>query len=60
MLFPLGRVDYERLKTWELFDVDTVTDLAAEIRSYYIPDFTDRANYNASFERLLKDLSASQ
>jgi len=58
MLFPLGRVDYEALLEWELFDADTVTDLASEVRSYYIPDFTEEAGYEASFQRLLQDLRA--
>lgn len=62
MLFPLGLVDYDWLKAWELFDADTVTDLAAEVRAYYIPDFShwrdDTADYRASFERLVRDLQA--
>ncbi len=40
-------------------NADTVTDLAAEVRSYFIPDFTDWTNadtYNESFQRLLNDL----
>ena len=40
---------------------NTATDLAAEVRSYYIPDFTrwkDHDFYQKSFERLLRDLKA--
>lgn len=61
MLFPLGLVDYEALERWELFDADTVTDLASEVRSYFIPDFTrwnDDGAYEKAFARLLDDLKA--
>jgi len=44
----------------QLFNGDTVPDLAAEVRSYIIPDFTDEANYDASFQRLLKVLRAGE
>ena len=58
MLFPLGLLDYKALEDWELFDHDTATDLAAEVRSYFIPDFTDSEKYDESFQRLLDDLKA--
>ena len=61
MLFPLGLVDYDCLKAWMLFDSDTVTDLASEVRSYFIPDFSrweDQEAYGEAFGRLLKDLQA--
>ena len=45
MLYPLGLVPYEALYDWDLFDHDTTTDLAAEVRSFYIPDFTEEAKY---------------
>src|SRR6185436_7003251 len=40
MLFPIGLTSYERIKEWELFDSDEGSDLAAQIRSYHIPDFS--------------------
>ncbi|MDX2453880.1 hypothetical protein [Desulfosarcina sp.] len=46
---------------WELFDADTGTDLAAEVRSYFIPDFSnwkDHDSYTKAFDRLLRDLKA--
>ena len=62
MLFPLGLVDCEALGAWELFDADTVTDLASEVRSYFIPDFTcwsdDESAYETAFQRLVRDLQA--
>jgi len=60
-LFPIALVPYEELKVWDLFDSDTATDLAAEIRSYYIPDFTRwkyHDEYQKAFDRLLRDLKA--
>ncbi len=46
-------------KKWELFDAATVTNLADEVREYYIPDFSnwkEHDSYKESFERLLRDL----
>ena len=38
-LFPISITPYENIEAWELFAPETVTDLADEIRSYFIPDF---------------------
>ena len=46
---------------WELFDADRGTDLADEVRSYFIPDFSnwmDHDSYKKAFEKLLKNLKA--
>lgn len=54
-------MSFEELKKWELFDSDTGTDLAEEIRSYFIPDFSDWENhdsYKKALDRLLRDLKA--
>ena len=62
-LFPVSLIDFEKLKNWELFDADTATDLAAEVRSYFIPDFTkwkDNSEYMAAFNRLLRDLQTEK
>jgi uncharacterized protein YjbI with pentapeptide repeats len=61
MLFPVGLVDFERLRNWECFDADTGKDSAREIREYFIPDFSkwkDHDSYQEAFDRLLKDLKA--
>ncbi len=61
MLFPIRLMNYEELKKWELFDSDTGTNLAEEIRSYFIPDFSDWKNhdsYKKALDRLLRDLKA--
>ncbi len=59
MLFPISLVSFDLIKEWELFDADLGTDLAAEIRSYHIPDFSNwrnLENYNMEIGRLLKSL----
>ena len=51
------------LEEWELFDADRAEDLAAEIRQYFIPDFSnwkDHDSFEAGFARLLRDLRASE
>ncbi len=59
MLFPIGLVEFDKIKQWECFDAETGRDLAREIRGYFIPDFTnwqDEASFRSQFERLLCDL----
>ncbi|HKD07136.1 MAG TPA: toll/interleukin-1 receptor domain-containing protein [Bryobacteraceae bacterium] len=63
MLFPVRLVDFERLRSWECFDVDTGKDSAREIREYYVPDFSSWKNHDAyqgEFAKLLRDLSSAQ
>ena len=62
-LFPVTLIDYEKLKSWKLFDADTATDLAAEVRSYFIPDFKNwkvHNDYLLAFNRLLRDLQTEE
>ncbi len=60
VLFPISLMPFEELKQWKFLDTDTGEDLAREVRSYYIPDFskweTDHAIYREEFEKLLKSL----
>lgn len=60
-LFPITLAPYRELDNWDLFDTDTATDLAAEVRSYHIPNFTrwkDHDSYQKGLEGLLNDLKA--
>jgi hypothetical protein len=60
-LFPVRLVDFERLRDWECRDSQSGTDLAAELREYFIPNFSnwkDHDSFDAAFARLLKDLKA--
>jgi hypothetical protein len=59
ILFPVSLIPYEELRKWEWIDPDTGEDLALEIRSYFIPDFSDwqtPARFDEQFTRLLNGL----
>lgn len=61
ILFPIRLVSFEALRDWQLFNTDEGLDLAAEIREYFIPDFSNWKDHDAfetAFQRLLKDLKA--
>ena len=62
-LFPIRLVDFDTIKNWECFDVDSGKDLASELREYYIPDFSNWKNHEAfetEFTKLLRDLRATE
>jgi hypothetical protein len=42
--FPIRLVDMPTLREWELFDADSGSDLAVEVREYFVPDFSDWRN----------------
>jgi|SRR5215472_1398288 len=59
VLFPVRLASYDALREWNLFDADEGRDLAAEIRKYYIPNFSEWKShdpYQKEFEKLLRDL----
>ena len=61
-LFPIRLVSYEALQEWTCIDSTTGEDLAEEVRSYFIPDFSNWKNHDdleQAFARLLADLKAS-
>jgi len=41
VLFPISLVDFDMLRSWELFDADLGHDIARELREYFIPDFSN-------------------
>jgi hypothetical protein len=62
-LFPIRLCDFETLRGWECFDADFGSDLAKEIRQYFIPDFSNWKNHDdfeTAFARLLNDLRPSE
>jgi hypothetical protein len=62
-LFPIRLVDFDTIRVWECFDADVGKDSAAEIREYFIPDFSnwkDHDSFEESFARLLRDLKAEE
>jgi uncharacterized protein YjbI with pentapeptide repeats len=59
--FPIALMDYREIEGWECLDPETGTDLAAEIREYYVPDFRDWKNHDSfekAFTQLLEGLKA--
>lgn len=61
-LFPIRLLDFEALEDWECIDSRTGSDLAEEVRQYFIPDFSDWKQHDAferAFARLLRDLKAT-
>ena len=63
ILFPIRLVDFAKVQAWEFFDADMGKDSAREIREYFIPDFSnwqDEQSYKSAFERLIKDLRATE
>jgi uncharacterized protein YjbI with pentapeptide repeats len=60
-LFPIRLVSFEELLDWQCVDADSGSDLAREVRQYFIPDFSnwkDRDSFETAFSRLLRDLKA--
>lgn len=60
-LFPISLLPYASLKAWELIDLENGADLAAHVRSYFIPDFSrwwDDAEFDLAFQKLLRDLKS--
>jgi uncharacterized protein YjbI with pentapeptide repeats len=61
-LFPIRLVSYEALREWTCIDSSTGEDMAEEVRSYFIPDFSSWKSHDdfaQAFARLLADLKAS-
>ncbi len=62
-LFPIRLVNFDMIQAWECFDADSGKDLAAEIREFFIPDFSDWNNsisFKSEFDKLLRDLRAAE
>ena len=58
MLFPVRLAPLSTLQEWQLFDADTSTNLAREVRSYFIPDFSNWKNHDAYQDALRALLKA--
>lgn len=58
-LFPIRLVSMPRLEKWQCLATDPDEDIAAEVRSYHIPNFSnwkDHDAFEAAFAALLRDL----
>ena len=64
ILFPIRLCqDFDKIKNWELFDADFGEDLAAVVRSYHVPDFSnwkDPVVYVRALDKLVDDLKKEQ
>lgn len=58
VLFPLRLCCFEAIQEWTLFDSDTGTDLAKEIRAFYIPDIStpETPRYEKEIAKLIESL----
>lgn len=59
VLFPIRLCTFKQLEAWRFIDPETGKDMAAEIREYFIPGFSEWQKpdaYEAAFDRLLEDL----
>jgi hypothetical protein len=58
VLFPVSLVPIEVIRTWECVDTDNGIDIARELRSYHIPDFSDWSNPAAFEQQVAKVVQA--
>ncbi|HEX8875302.1 MAG TPA: toll/interleukin-1 receptor domain-containing protein [Phycisphaerales bacterium] len=59
VLFPIAIVPFESLRNWVLVDADSGQDLAAAIREYFVPDFSnwrDQHAFAAAVEKISDSL----
>lgn len=59
-LFPIRLVNMAPIKQWTCFDADSGTDVATEIREYFIPNFSGWRNgqaFKVGMNQLLKGLA---
>lgn len=62
-LFPISIVDFKKVKDWECFDANTGSDMADEVREFYIPDFSnwkDHDSFQKEFDKVLRDLKRDE
>lgn len=60
-LFPIRLTSFSRLEKWQCLASDPDEDLATEVRSYHIPDFSNWKDHDAfetAFADLIRDLAA--
>jgi hypothetical protein len=59
ILFPISLIPFEQLRHWQLFDADSGTDIARDVREYFVLDFSqwrDPAMFQAQLARLIDAL----
>ena len=61
ILFPIRICSLDAIKEWVSFDSDSGKDMARDVRSFHIPDFShwkDHDKFEAEFTKLLRDLKS--
>lgn len=58
VLFPVSLLPMSELREWECVDADSGIDIARELRSYHIPDFSDWKNPDAFEAQIRKVVGA--
>jgi hypothetical protein len=59
VLIPIRLLPFEALQGWSLLDTQSGKDVAAEVREYHIPDFSnwkDQSSFDAAASKLVDDL----
>ena len=59
VLYPISIMPISELKAWEYMDSDSGVDIARELRSFHIPDFSnwrDGANFKENLDKVVKSL----
>ncbi len=62
-LFPISLVSFSQLTSWEFVDADTGLDIAAKLRSYYVPEFSnwrDPPAFERAFQKLLGGMKSKK
>jgi hypothetical protein len=63
VLFPIALVPFREIRAWEQFNIDLGENTAAEIREFFIPDFSDwktnHDGYQRSFEKVVAALQSA-
>lgn len=63
VLFPVALIGFDEIRKWECIDSDTGIDIARELRSYHIPDFsnwTDSASFETQLAKIVKSLGGER
>jgi len=60
VVFPIALVPIDVIKAWECVDPDSGVDMARELRSYHIPDFSNWSNAEEFESQLTKVVKALQ
>ena len=59
VLFPIGLAPYKKIESWKCLDLDGGEDLAAKVRDYHIPDFSQwkhEDDFEKAFAELMHEL----